>query len=112
MMFSEGRVFAGTITGTADPGKATLKGVLTATFDYTISFFGGETLDVTASANGSLETNITDTPRSFSTASTRLQGTALLNISQGPIEPTGKPISCCLDLDVVGFKQSTSVNTT
>src|SRR5947209_18393795 len=37
VMFSQGRVFSGTVQGTADPGKATLKAVLSASFNFTRS---------------------------------------------------------------------------
>lgn len=110
-MFAEGRVFSGTVRGTADPNNSTLKAVLEATFDFTI-VGSNDPIDVTATANGTLETNITNAPRAFSIASTRLQGDATLDISQGRLDPvTLKPVKCCLESTVIGFKQSNTVVT-
>src|ERR1700712_6118157 len=39
VMFSRGRVFTGTAQAFADPIKASLKGILTATFNYTFTRF-------------------------------------------------------------------------
>ncbi len=113
-MFAEGNVFSGSVRGTADPGNSTLKGVLDATFDFTVVDINDptKTVDLTATANGSLETRITNAPRAFSIASTRLQGDATLNISEGRVDRvTLKPIGCCLGLMVIGFKQSNTVST-
>src|SRR5947207_13832016 len=77
VMFSQGRVFNGTIKGTADPGKdansARLNAVLSATFNYTLTFPptpcpvptpapactpSSFSQEVTASANGTLDAHI------------------------------------------------------
>jgi hypothetical protein len=108
VMFSQGRVFTGTIRGTADPGRATLTGVLDATFDFTLTRtfvnpITGEvtttTTQVTASANGNLRTRIS--------SALRLAGTATLNISQGQVDGANEPVVTCeMTLRVSGFKQS------
>ncbi len=120
VMFSQGRVFSGTVRGTADPGRGTLKAVLDATFDFTLTTIVRDelgvpttiTTDITASANGSLNTRITNSGDStFGVSATRLSGTALLNISQGQVDQSNDPIvSCEMDLTVVGFKQSNTTS--
>ena len=112
VMFSQGRVFTGTVRGTADPGRSTLKAVLSATFDFTATFINPVTgaltsTDVTASANGTLDTSITGAAASAGTASTRLQGDANLDISHGELNPDLTPVVVCpIELTVFGFKQS------
>ena len=116
VMFSQGRVFTGTVRGTGDPGQAALRAVLDATFDFTVTRtivnpFSGEitttTTAVTATANGILDAAITHSSRSFSTASTRLRGSATLDISQGQVDSANQPIPTCrMNLSVIGFKQS------
>jgi len=115
VMFSQGRVFSGTVRGTADSGRSTLKGILEATFNFTVTrtFFNpvtGETTttttEVTAQANGNLDTKITDS-RDSSFSATRLNGDARLDISQGRVNNDNSPsVSCSMDLGVIGFKQS------
>jgi hypothetical protein len=124
VMFSQGRVFTGTIRGTADPAQAKLTGVLNATFDFTITQTSVNpitgavittTIPVTASANGNLKTRIT-TVSSHSglntTSAIRLAGTATLNIDQGELNSAGEPcITCFITLRVVGFKQTNTAPT-
>jgi hypothetical protein len=119
VMFSQGRVFTGTIRGTADPGQAKLTGVLNATFDFTETFINpdGTTTEVmvTASANGNLKTRIT-TVSSHSGLNTataiRLAGTATLNIDHGRLNTASEPcITCYMTLRVVGFKQTNTAAT-
>jgi hypothetical protein len=120
VMFSQGRTFTGTIQGVADPGKSTLKGVLNASFNFTVTQTNpvtGEptTTDVTASANGSLKTQIASgADLTFGVTATRLRGTAALNIDQGEVNPvTLLPvITCEVTLRVRGFKQSNDAPTT
>lgn len=115
--FSQGRVFSGTVRGTADPGLATLKGVLNATFTYTMPSIDPitgrpTTIDVIASANGNFDSRITTTSTSFGPASTRLRGGAHIEVSHGQLDPELKPrVTCAMDLDVIGFKQSSSAPT-
>ena len=121
-MFSRGRVFTGTIQGTADPTKASLKGVLDARFDFSVSrtvtdVLGTRivTVDVTAHANGPIDATISTTKsaRTLSAATTILQGSAVLNISEGQVNANNEPIIVSiLLLTVSGFKQSDAQPTT
>jgi hypothetical protein len=113
VMFSQGQVFTGTIRGTADPNTGKLTGVLDATFDFTIIIPGGDTIDVTAEANGHLKTTISNISSQGVTTGIRLAGTATLNINQGAVDlGTLQPIPTCeMTLRVKGFKQSTTVST-
>jgi hypothetical protein len=123
VMFSQGRVFSGTVQGTADQGKGTLKGVLTASFNFNVTFPptpcptvtpapsctpSAFTIAVTAMANGKLDTQIVS-PQNLLGA-TRLRGTATLDISHGEVDSnTLEPIvSCEMTLKVTGFKQSST----
>lgn len=115
VMFAKGQVFTGTVQGVADPGKATLKGIFSATFDFTVrtNTIPPTETQVTASATGRLDTKITNSSPSFGTAGTRLNGEAALAISQGQVNPDFTPIFICpeLKLTVIGFKQSNTVST-
>jgi hypothetical protein len=122
VMFAQGRVFSGTIQGTADPGKARLAGILSATFDFTVTehFFNPVTgeitttmTDVTADANGKLDAKISGGSSQFSpVAATRLSGTATLDISQGQVNADLSPhVTCEMNLVVTGFKQSSTATT-
>lgn len=116
VMFSRGRVFSGTIQATADPTKASIKGVLSATFNYNLSTLitnsdGSthiETIAVTASANGPLNSTVSSTKsKNLTKSATIIQGDATLNISQGHVAANGDPvIVSILSLTVSGFKQS------
>ena len=112
VMFSRGRVFSGTIQGTADPTKASIKGVLNATFNFTKSqIVEGEVLttEVTAHASGPLYATVaaTKSARTLSTATTILQGSAILSISEGQVAENNDPIIVStLSLTVSGYKQS------
>ncbi len=117
VMFSRGRVFTGTARAFADPDKASLKGVLAATYNYNlsqrvVSADGTVTIvttPVTASVQGPVEANIV-TPRSgslFRSSATILRGDATLSISQGQVNANGDPvINSILSLVVSGVKQS------
>ena len=123
VMFSRGRVFSGTIQGTADPTKASIQGVLSATFNYNLSrtvidpttgVSSVVTIPVTASANGPLNASVGTfkSANSLSTASTVLQGSATLNIAEGQVSSNGDPIIVSiLSLAVSGFKQSNTAPT-
>jgi hypothetical protein len=121
VMFSQGRVFTGTIRGTADPGTAKLTGVLNATFDFSVTrtFINpttGEvtttTTQVTAEANGHLKTTISSGSAQAGTSATRLAGTATLTINQGQVNGADEPIPTCeMTLKVNGFKQSNTATT-
>ena len=124
VMFSRGRVFSGTIQGTADPTKASISGVLDAKFDYnllvpvtettttngvTTSKTTFQTLAISAHANGPLDATIatTKSAHNLSAATTVLRGSATMNISEGQIAANGDPVIVkILTLTVSGFKQS------
>lgn len=122
VMFARGRMFSGTIQGTADPNKSSIKGILAATFNFTISqpttdSAGNTTIlsiPVTATVNGSMNANVT-TARSSgfsSVANTILRGGAILYIEQGRVSSNGDPIiDSVLSLSVSGFKQSNTAVT-
>src|SRR4051812_3399498 len=127
VMFSRGRVFRGTAQAFADPEKATLKGILDASFNYTlhvpvtITDSDGTTatvfqdLQVTASAKGPVDAKVAASKgASVSAASTTvLRGDATLNISQGGVAANGDPIiTSVLSLTVSGVKQSNSAPAT
>jgi hypothetical protein len=117
-------VFSGTIQANADPVKAAIQGVLDASFNYTLSQTvvnpntGATTVitrPVTASANGPLNATVapSKSSRSFSAATTILQGLATLNISEGQVAANGDPIIVSIiSLSVSGFKQSDTAPTT
>jgi len=133
VMFSLGRVFSGTIQGTADPGKdpskATLQAVLSATYNFTVTFPptpcpiptpapactpSGFSEDVTASANGSLDTHIKNvsSQNALGASSVRLVGSATIYLSQGEVFPDLSPvINCAMLLKVGGFKQTSTAPT-
>jgi hypothetical protein len=122
VMFSRGRVFSGTIQGTADPTKASIQGVLNATFNYNLShtvtdpfgFTTVVTIPVTATANGPLEAAVGSfkSAKTLSASTTILQGTATLNIAEGQVSANGDPIIVSiLSLTVSGFKQSNTAPT-
>jgi hypothetical protein len=117
VMFSRGRVFSGTIQGTADPTKASIKGVLSATYNFnlsrTVTDSSGNvtvvTIPITATANGPLDAAVGSfkSAKNLSAATTILQGTATLNIAEGQVAANGDPvIVSILSLTVSGFKQS------
>ena len=66
VMFSRGRVFTGTVMAFASPQRASLQGILSATYNYTLSFVVTdtdgtthiETVPVTATANGPITATV------------------------------------------------------
>ena len=114
VMFARGRVFSGTITATADPNKATIQGVLNATYNFSVTNSSGLTVQVTANANGPLDATVASTKsKNLGTSSTTMRGTAVLNISQGLVNgATFDPIIAdILSLTVSGYKQSDTAPT-
>lgn len=133
VMFAQGRVFTGTIQGTADPQKSTLKAVLSARYDFTVSAtpcpcnVGGDaspcpsptpactesSQNVTALANGSLTADISTRSNQSSVGATRLKGTATLDISNGTVDPftLQQNVDCEMFMKVSGFRQSTTAAT-
>ena len=127
VMFAQGRVFTGTIQGTADPGKASLKAVLTARYDFTVNgtpcpestvspapSCTPSSQSITALANGSLQADVITRSTTFSVGATRLRGTATLDISNGTVDPDTlqQNVDCEMFMKVSGFKQTTSASTT
>jgi hypothetical protein len=133
VMFSQGRVFNGTIQGTADPGKdansARINAALSASFNFTLTEItpcpiptpspdctpSATTQQVTASANGSLSAHFRNQSSQaiLGAASVRLAGSATIDISQGQVDPgTLEPIiTCHMTLVVRGFKQTDTAPT-
>jgi hypothetical protein len=110
VMFSQGRIFTGTIRGTADPNTAKLTGILNATFDFTVidnDTIPPTTTDLTAEANGHLKTTITNVSSQGVVTAIRLSGTAFLAINPGSVNADNSAnINCEMNLRVNGFKQS------
>ena len=131
VMFSQGRVFSGKVQGVADPGKssggATLRAVLTASLTFTVTIAptpcpppppactpSSFTEEVTATANGNLDTHITTelSRTSLGATSTRLVGSATIDISHGQVQANLAPeINCHMVLRVRGFKQTATAPT-
>lgn len=130
VMFSQGRVFTGTIQGTADPGKATLKAVLSSSVNFPVTFAptpcpvptpapactpSSFTEEVTATANGSLDTKISTqvSQSNLGVSATRLKGSATIDVSHGQLNPDLSPfVDCEMTLKVSGFKQTDTAPTT
>jgi hypothetical protein len=110
IMFSQGRVFGGTIQGIADPQKARLDAIINATFTYSlVSLTGEPPVMITATALGTVDAVIRPPRSGVSAVTALLRGSAQMQISQGFIDPqSGNPIDCDLSLDVMGFKQSST----
>ena len=107
-MFTQGRVFGGTIQGVADPQKAHLAAIINATFTYALVSLTGEApVMITATALGTVSANIKPPRSGVSAVTALLRGTAQMQISNGFVDGSGNPInSCDLSLDAMGFKQS------
>ena len=114
VMFTQGRVFNGSIQGVADPNNASLKGVLTARFDFTKSNADGTNPhNVTATVDGNMKTKIVN-PSQPSAAVTgiRLRGHATLFTNEGQVRDNNTPIvTQTLTLKVRGYKQSNTATT-
>jgi hypothetical protein len=120
LMFSRGRVFTGSIQAFGDSQKASLKGILDASYNFSYSILvPGEngsanlqTVSVTATANGPITAQIANTRArtALGGSVTRLRGEATLFISQGTLENDLDPsIDRIVSLVVSGIKQSTTV---
>lgn len=129
VMFARGRVFSGTVQGTADSTKSTIKCVMDAKFNYnllvpvtettttngvTTTKTTFQTLAISATANGPLTSTVSSIKsKNLGTSSTIMQGTATLSVSQGAVNnTTGAPIiTDILSLTVSGYKQSDTAPT-
>ena len=74
LLFSDGRVFTGTITGAVSPSSGVLQGILQSSFNFTVSSITGAgtvvTIPVAATAFGRLDTVISGATSSAGTPST------------------------------------------
>ncbi|CAN5500695.1 hypothetical protein BH18VER1_BH18VER1_07720 [soil metagenome] len=117
LMFARGRTFTGTIDASADPDKATVTGVVSATYDYTLQALNNEgdlvSIPVTAIVNGPINAKASSNSRNiYAAASVLLRGDATLYISGGRVTNEGDPfINEIVALTVSGFKQSNTVGT-
>ena len=133
LVFADGRVFTGTITGAADPGSGALQGILQASISFsvpTVDATGAVVAQaVTGSAAGRLDTIISGAaggslPTTGTTGGTTtiggsssasalvsLAGTASLDINFGQVDPTTlRPVvERILTFSVNGFRNSTTV---
>ena len=123
VMFAQGRVFSGTVTAAADAEKARIRGILDATFDFTVHFgcndpqcntstdcTGGCDVMVTASAKGKFDVDITNSSSISFGVGARLNGDVNLNIDQGQVDANLVPIPTCqMSLNLDGFKQSNTI---
>ena len=116
IMFARGRTFRGTIEAAADPNKATLKGIVSASYSYNLqrTEFDQDgvlrvvSIPVTATVNGPINAKASTTQsRTFAASSTLLRGDATLYISGGYVSGAGDPIINEITLlSVNGYKQS------
>lgn len=113
LMFTQGRVFGGTIQGVTDPNKAQIHGILFADFRYTLTTFDstGATVsaDVTATVTGPINAKITNSASSITTSSSALlTGSATAFIENGGVQSSdlNPIIDGTLTLAVMGFQQS------
>ncbi len=118
VMFSRGRVFTGTVQAFADPQKATLKGILSATYKFNLFTTTTDpttgvktvvTLALTATANGPIDARISTSQSSslFNSGTTLVRGDASINISEGLVNGGLEPVvASTLQLVVSGVKQS------
>jgi hypothetical protein len=127
VMFAQGRIFSGTIQAAADPEKGRIRGILDASFDFTVTRIvpvttrtinpdGTITItttpttietQVTASAKGKIDTDITSSSSISLGIGARLDGSAVLRIDQGELKDDDTPKTTCkMSLNLDGFKQS------
>lgn len=116
IMFARGRTFRGTIDAAADPNKASLKGIVSASYNYNLQTVTNGvvvSVPVTANVNGPINATASAAKaRSTATTATLLKGDATLYISSGKVTSAGDAvIAQILLLTVNGFKQSSSTAT-
>jgi hypothetical protein len=104
VFFTRGRIFLGTIQGAADPKAASIKGILEASAPARSS---ADPLTV-PSARGTLDAQVLTTQNnSTGLAAVRLNGEAVLFVSEGQTDSSGALIVSSIITAVVdGFKQS------
>lgn len=124
LVFSQGRVFRGTISGVADPGTGSLQGVLEASFNFTLQTVNNVgalvSIPITATVVGRLNSTITAPPFLIATttvpgaaASTvnaqlvTLSGTARLDENFGQVDSSLAPvIDRSINFSVSGFRNT------
>ena len=118
VIFNQGQTYVGTIKGTADPKKRTLKGLIDASFTYSTQVVSetsvktetdGTVTDTTkftnqsykASAAGEMNARIKSKAQAFATAGIRLSGDANVEyaLTVGSVDDE-------IAYQVIGFKQS------
>jgi hypothetical protein len=96
LMFSEGRVYTGTITAFGDPNSGAIQGILQATYDYTLN-----TPTTVTNPDGSVSNTITNVA-----VTAGVHGTMAANAEQAAYNPfiinagTGELISGTATLDI------------
>ena len=127
LLFADGRVFTGSLTGTVDPSSGGLRGILKASFNFNTTSVNAAgvavTVPVVATAAGQLDTvisgatsgNVTTaggtTTTTAGNALVTLAGTARLDLNFGGVDATTlQPVvDRTLTFSVNGFRNSTSV---
>lgn len=111
LMFEQGQVYTGDIQGLADPDRAKLIAIISATFPYITTVPTGEvddngnpvyeTVTVSATASGRVKAQISQSAVLTSLAGTRIKGKADIQYSLTVNNPFSEII-----YRVTGFKQS------
>lgn len=131
VVFVDGTSYVGTVTGVADPREGTLTGVIDAASTYTISTIiqtgttaTGQpiftTIDTNIFAQGNLQAEVTQDSSGVNQfnnsstpalGSTRLEGTAILDLFN-QLDNDGSPIiDQTVTFEVDGYRQSETVTT-
>ncbi len=121
-VFNAGRVYPGTITGVgaSTPDSSTFKGIIEASYNYTLTTFVTDPMtgvttavatDFTANTNGTLDTTI-DTFTSGVYSNLVMSGTAVLTVTNGRIDSSGNPIvERTVEYSVSGYRQTAATTT-
>jgi hypothetical protein len=110
IFFVNGDAFVGTITGVADPGKASFRGIIQTRSNFALVDPAFPDVDFRIFASGSLKADIftsTDTVAGAGVGSTRLEGTAVVNVFGG-----GPGYDGTFTYSLDGFKQSETASST
>lgn len=111
LLFADGRVFGGTIDGSADPATDVLKGIVQAAYNFNLQTFdaAGDAVStaITAQAIGRIDAKIGVAKNSTNVAA-RITGSANLDVNFGQVDGnTLAPIIArTITFSVDGFKQS------
>lgn len=88
IIFDEGRVYRGSLSSAASPSGGDLKGIIEASFDYTLTIVlmdGPESIDVTATVNGTFFLNVAGN-NMFNSDTLTVAGEAELLRSNGGVD--------------------------